>query len=150
MKKLGDSVRIQEAWPHTKLSLQYVSKNLKYDNLDMPLFVAGYIEAILAKVKSCKQDLIIHKLDHLRSLMYNSTFSEWSTILDLHAAVVTEIERGHRKWGDSFLDIEQKVLSVSSSKKDSNKTVTKVLLTLILCSAKHISQANAIKPHHIL
>ena len=162
VKKVGDFVRRQEDWPHTKLSLQFASKDLKYDSLDMPLFVAGTIESILSDVMSKRFSLVHNKLVHLKSLMYHATYNEWSTILDLHAAIVTEIERGHRNWNDSFLDVEQKVLSVSSSKKENIKTgstgkgagkggnnSTPVNSATMFCKAYQSGKCNKSFPHRL-
>ena len=50
-RKTGDKVKRVEVWPHAKLSLQYAGKNLKYEQLDMPLFVAGFIETLSSDLK---------------------------------------------------------------------------------------------------
>ena len=114
--KAGQSVLKPEIWPQSVLSLQYVSKGLKFDELDMPLFVAGFVEALEVDIKHGRVKMIDRKLRHLKSLMYTASFQNWDTILELHSAIVLDIERGNRKWGDSNLDIESKVVSSASVK----------------------------------
>ena len=48
--------------------------------------------------------------------MYTASHQEWDTVLDLHAAVVLDIERGNRGWSDSILEIESKVLAGALTK----------------------------------
>ena len=52
--------------------------------------------------------------------MYNATHLDWETVLDIHAAIVIEIERGNRRWGDSFWDIESRVWHTKQSGKKGN------------------------------
>ena len=121
----------------------------------MPLFVAGCLESIVSDFRHNKHTLVLNKLLHLKSLMYNSTFKDWSTILELHAAVVTEIERGHRNWGDSFLDVEQKIMSVASVKKDtfksskhaSSKSSSVSNSSTMFCKAFQSDKCNKSSPH---
>ena len=47
--------------------------------------------------------------------MYSASVYDWGAVLDFHATVLTEIEHGNRKWGDSFIDIEAKVLHQARS-----------------------------------
>ena len=75
----------------------------------MPLFIAGFLETLLVDLKRRGRTRVTDKIRHLKSLMYNATQLDWDTILDMHAAVVIEIERGNREWGDSFWDIESRV-----------------------------------------
>ena len=54
-KKNTNMVKTTEIYPQSCLILNYVTKKVTYNELDMPLFVAGYIEPIkksLLKVKS--------------------------------------------------------------------------------------------------
>ena len=117
LSKVGDSVLKPEIWPHSKLSLQYAGKGLKFDELTMPLFVAGFIESLRHDFKHQKLNKVQNKLQHLKNLMYAATHQEWETILDLHSAIVLDIEHGNRHWGESTVDIESKILSSSNSKK---------------------------------
>ena len=53
----------------------------------------------------------IHRQEHLKELMYLSTRFKWRNILDYHGACLTEIERGHLKWGSSFQLLQSTTLS---------------------------------------
>ena len=55
-----------------------------------------------------------HRISHLKDLMYLSTKFAWKAILNYHGACLTELERGHLKWGDSFLALQSTVLAGSS------------------------------------
>ena len=49
--------------------------------------------------------------------MYLSGSYEFPIIKSLYAAILREIELGHRKWGDNFNYVETNILSRSSTKK---------------------------------
>ena len=110
-RRAGDSVVKSEVWPQAKLSLQYAGRRLKYDELSMPLFVAGFIESLDSDIKRGRTEQLNSKLMHLKSLMYAASYQDWDVILELNTAIVSDIERGHRQWGDSTLDIESRVFS---------------------------------------
>ena len=44
--KASDRVRNPQKWPHSHLQFEYVNKQVKYDELDFKLFVAGELEII--------------------------------------------------------------------------------------------------------
>ena len=46
----------------------------------------------------------------LSSLMYLATQFTWSSVRDLHAAFLFEIECGRARWGDSFTHLESRIL----------------------------------------
>ena len=103
-KKNTDMVKTTEIYPQSCLRLNYVTKKVTYNELDMPLFVAGYIEPIkksLLKVKSKVGSKVmkieIAKLEHLISLMYLSKSHDWESVRELHASVLHEIELGNKK-----------------------------------------------------
>ena len=120
--KAGQSVVRPEIWPQSKLSLQYAGKGLKFDDLTVQLFVAGFLESLSSDIKHERIKKVDCKLQHLKSLIYAASLHEWSTILELHTAIVLDIERGDHKWGDSNLDIQSKAVSsaVYKLKQSSN------------------------------
>ena len=115
--RAGDSVVKSEVWPQAKLSLQYAGRRLKYDELSMPLFVAGFIESLDSDIKRGRTEQLNCKLMHLKGLMYAASYQNWDVILELHTAIVSDIERVHRRWGDSTLDIESRVFSGANKKR---------------------------------
>ena len=116
-RKLTHYVPYPQKWPHTYLSLQYVGKNKKYEDLSIAEFCAGYCTILeRTKVEAVKQA----RTTMLRELMYFSTVYKWSSVLDYHSACLLEIERGNLKWGDSFQHIIHTTL-VPSQRADKNK-----------------------------
>ena len=107
-RKITSRVLYPQDWPHSFLSLQYVDKEKKYDQLTMAEFCAGYC-AILEGIKD--KDLALHQLSHLKDLMYLTTNYKWKAVLNFHAAVLLEIERGNLKWGASFHRLESTTLA---------------------------------------
>ena len=106
--KLPSRVVNPQLWPHSHLSLSYVSKDKNYDDLTLAEFAAGYA-AILQKRTLSPQELRA-RIVHLSSLMYLATQFTWSSVRDLHAAALFEIECGRANWGDSFTHLESRIL----------------------------------------
>ena len=121
--KLTSRVVNPQLWPHSHLSLSYVSKEKKYDDLTLAEFTAGYA-AILQRPTLPPQELRA-RIVHLSSLMYLATQFTWSSVRDLQAAVLFEIECGRANWGDSFTHLESRILQAPvkpSSRADASRT----------------------------
>ena len=110
--RVTDKVIFKENYPQTNLRMNYASKNICYNDLDLPLFVAGFLESVKTEITQ-NHELAIIKLEHMISLMYLNKVYEWSKVRDFHAAVLREIELGNKQWTDSFLDIELRSLQHS-------------------------------------
>ena len=108
--KLTSRVVNPQLWPHSHLSLSYVSKDKTYDDLTLAEFAAGYA-AILQRPTLPPQELRA-RIVHLSFLMYLATQFTWSSVRDLHAAVLFEIECGRADWGDLFTHFESRILQV--------------------------------------
>ena len=93
-----------ELWPHSQLSLAYVSKTKTYDELTIAEFSAGY--ASILKLPSLSETERSARPDHFIVLMYLVTQFNWSVVREFHAAVLFKIECGRARWGDSFADLE--------------------------------------------
>ena len=106
--KLTSRVVNPQLWPHSHLSLSYVSKDKKYDDLTLAEFAAGYA-AILQKPTLPPRELRA-RIVQLSSLMYLAPQFIWSSVRDFHAAVLFEIECGRADWGDSFTHLESRIL----------------------------------------
>jgi hypothetical protein len=102
--KLTDRVIRPQQWPHTHLALQFVNKDVGYDDLSMAQFVAGYT-AILTLLPPGSPERC-HRVIHLQDLMYYACSFTWKSVLEFHAAALLEVERGRRQWGDSFRDLD--------------------------------------------
>lgn len=97
-----------QLWPHSHLSLAYVSKDKKYDDLTLAEFMAGY--AGILQLPTLSSQELCARVDHLSSLMYLATQFTWSSVRSFHAAVLFEIECGRANWGDSFTYLESRLL----------------------------------------
>ena len=106
--KITDVVNKQLIWPHTRLSLEFANKSLKYEQLSIPLFVAGYLDAL--KVENLEAEELKQRLNYLTRIMYNAEVCDWNSILDLNATVYLSIERGERDWNDPLAMLEYRFL----------------------------------------
>ena len=121
--KLTSRVVNPQLWPHSHLSLSYVSKDKTCDDLTLAEFAAGYT-AILQRPNLPPQELRA-RIVHLSSLMYLATQFTWSSVRDLHAGKLFEIECGRADWGDSFTHLESRILQAPvkpSSRAGSSRT----------------------------
>ena len=102
-RKISSNVKYPQQWPHSQLSLHFVSKNKKYEDLSLEEFCAGYA-TILENTESRSEQK--YRIVHLKDIMYLATKYRWDCVLNFHAACLLEIERGHVKWGDSFQSLQ--------------------------------------------
>ena len=107
-KKLTTYVKYPQEWPHAHLSLHFVNQQKKYEDLSIQEFCAGYV-TILENSKSKKVQKF--QLRHFKDIMYLATRFQWKCVLNFHAAVLLEIERGHVKWGDNFQMLQTTTLA---------------------------------------
>ena len=87
--------------------MHFVNKEKKYEDLSIAEFCAGY-SAIL---ETCSEKSRAYRTAHLKELMYLATKYQWRCVLNYHAAVLLEIERGHLRWGDSFQILQNTTLA---------------------------------------
>ena len=106
-QKLTSKVKYPQRWPHSYLGQQFVNQNKKYEELSIAEFCAGY-SSILRKTKG---KIVKFRLEHLEEIMYLTTRYFWRNVLNYHAAVLLEIERGNLKWGDSFQHLRDTTLA---------------------------------------
>ena len=106
-KRLTSYVRFPQKWPHSHLSLHFVNREKKYEDLSLAEFCAGYA-TILEMTSESKRD---HRTAHFKELMYLSTKYQWKCVLNYHAACLLEIERGHMRWGDNFQVLQNTTLA---------------------------------------
>ena len=118
------SVKTPQHWPHSFVPGQISDhKDTEYKDLTMTQFVAGYCSIIVHLISRHEnltaQSEIVHRLRHLKSLMCFAYSYPWECILDIHHEVLVELERGNRKWGDNFSDIESLNLLLQRKSKTS-------------------------------
>ena len=66
--KASDRVKHPQKWPHSHLQFEFVNKQVKYDELDFKLFVAGELEIISDPELSSSERL--GRLTLLKKLVY--------------------------------------------------------------------------------
>lgn len=118
--KLTSRVVSPQLWPHSQLSLAYVSKDKGYDELTLAEFSAGY--ASIIRKPSLSETERTARLDHFIGLMYLVTQFTWPAVREFHAAVLFEIECGRARWEDSFSGLESRLLRNSSRPVESAST----------------------------
>ena len=106
-KRLTSYVKFPQKWPHSHLSLHFVNRNKKFEELSLAEFCAGF--ATILEIGSESKRL--HRIAHFKELMYLATRYQWKCVLNYHAACLLEIERGHLKWGDSFQVLQSTTLA---------------------------------------
>ena len=106
---LDSECEFPQKWPHNFLNPHFVScKDKKsYEDLSMSEFCAAYM-TILEKES---EDKLMHRIAHLKELMYLSSRFKWRSVLDYHGACLLEIERGQLKWGESFQLLQSTTLA---------------------------------------
>ena len=106
-KRLTSYVKYPQEWPHSHLSLHFVNKEKKFEELTLAEFCAGYSSIL----NTCSKATRAHRTTHLTELMYLATKYQWRCVLNYHAACLLEIERGHLEWGDSFQMLQSTTLA---------------------------------------
>lgn len=110
-------VKKPQTYPHALLDNQYVMHETKYKELTFGQFVAGELEIILngkMKPKDAK-----HRLEMLRKTAYRSLSFDWDRLLQIHAAVIRQIEIGKARWGSNFDQVERLILESTGNHKSS-------------------------------
>ena len=106
--KATSKVLYPQRWPHSFLYLTQAQRKVKYEELTLAEFVAGYAQILLCKDISPLE--CTERKKHLILLMYFAEQYEWSAILNFHGSILLEIERGLVHCGDSYLHLESKTL----------------------------------------
>ena len=107
--KASDRVKHPQKWPHSHLQFEFVNKQVKYDELDFKLFVAGELEIISDPELSSSERL--GRLTLLKKLVYYYSTYEFKGLKAFYAAWVREIELGKKSWSDDSAQIETAILS---------------------------------------
>jgi len=82
--KLTSRVVCPQIWPHSELSLLYVSKDLCYDNLAMAEFVAGF--ASILRLPCLSSTEWSARIDHLATLSFKIVGNCWDIVVFLRHA----------------------------------------------------------------
>ena len=107
--KASDKVKYPQRWPHAHLQYEYVNKQVKFDDLDLKLFIAGELEIIAEDDLSASEKG--GRLELLKKIVYYSSTYEFKGLKAFYAAWLKEIELGKKKWSDDSQQIESAILS---------------------------------------
>ena len=147
--KIATRVVRRQLWPHSELSMSYVSKNVSYDELTLEEFVAGYSAILLLPQVSSHERK--HRTEHLGALMYLASIYEWTAVRSFHAAVLSEIERGRLHWGDSFLHLENRTLAGLHKKtKDQKRPAPSSSNAVLFCCDYQKGSCSHSKDHYAM
>ena len=142
--KLTSRVVLPQLWPHSQLSLAYVSKDKSYDELTIAEFSAGY--ASILKLPSLSETERSARLDHFIGLMYLVTQFTWSAVREFHAAVLFEIECGRARWGASFADLETRLLR-NSTRSTASAVAGRAGTPVLFCRDYQNGKCSHVKDH---
>ena len=135
--KATDRVKCPQVWPHVTLQDEYVSQELRFQDLDFRLLVAGELEIIGMNMGSADSK---GRLELLKHLAYILGVYEWNVVQNVYVAIVRKIELGILTWRDSFhsqiqwlLAKQQLAITAGSGKKLMGKTSRKDKTTNFYC-----------------
>ncbi len=94
--KVCHSVKKRLMWPHTRLQYSHASEDLKYNQLDFPLLVAGEIACVLSP--EIEEEEKVGRLELLLATAYHAKAFEWDACRNFHMTCLLEVERGDRSW----------------------------------------------------
>ena len=96
--RLGDQrVRHMVHWLHEFCTVNENFKMPAYEDINIYQWVQGFAHCILEENDSRTRTYMLEYQSHL---MQDAQELNWTTAKRAHAAVLTEIERGHARWGD--------------------------------------------------
>ena len=107
--KSSDKVKDPQRWPHAYLQYEFVNKQVKFDELDFKLFLAGEISIIAADDLSESERK--GRLDLLKKIIYYSNTYEFKGLKAFYVAWLREIELKKKSWSDDPQQIETAILS---------------------------------------
>ena len=94
--------------PQEFLRLEHVRDPIKYEDLDLRLFVAGELNII--DTENISRSEKRGRMKILKDILFLAGCYEWKGILDFYAAIINQIEMGVKTWESSFLEERQLVL----------------------------------------
>ncbi|KAK3703094.1 hypothetical protein QZH41_003010 [Actinostola sp. cb2023] len=147
--KLTSSVLYPQLWPHSHLSFTQVNRDVRFEDLTIDEFVAGYGQILLStRISELEKTA---RIRHLISLMYLAHQYEWLNVLSFHGAVLLEIERGMLSWSDSFTHLESRTLygnTKSSSASASSSTTATAVSPALFCRDYQRSSCSNTRDHY--
>ena len=118
--KASDRVKFPQKWPHAHLQREYVSKHVKFEELDFKLFIAGELEII--SEEGLPKAERIGRLNLLKKIVYYCSTYDFKGLREFYAAWLREIEQGHKSWLDSTFELESAILNKHIRSQKTSKT----------------------------
>ena len=122
-------VKKRQKFPQAALRPEFLARKSSptFEELQLPLFVAGELEIILHKLETILQKgsaskEVIARLHMLRKTAYRADYLDWTVLRSTHEAILRNIENGFAAWDSNFEAVEKQVLERSTSYKFSPTT----------------------------
>ena len=122
-------VKKRQKFPQAALRPEFLARKSSptFEELQLPLFVAGEMEIILHKLEAILQKgragkEVIARLHMLRKTAYRADYLDWPVLRSTHEAILRNIENGFAGWDSNFEAVEKQVLERSTSYKFSPTT----------------------------
>ena len=110
--QVSDYCLNKQRWPQSALQYSYACKNVSFNNLEFPLFVAGEVEIISSsKISSDEKK---GRLALLKLLSYKCIKYNWNVLRDCYAAWVHQIEQCFKTWKDDPTMVVSHILEESN------------------------------------
>ena len=107
--KSSNKVKAPQKWPHAHLQYEFVNKEMKFEDLDYRLFIAGELEVISeASISSSEKQ---GRINLLKKIIYYTGTYEIKGLKAFYAAWLREIELGKKTWLDDPTQIETAILT---------------------------------------
>jgi hypothetical protein len=103
-----------QLWAHSCIQYPYASTMTQFNDIDLPLFIAGELEIISSSHIS--NDERIGRTNLLKLLAYKCSKCDWQVVRNAYASWVQQVEIGNKSWKDDpsaviSLVIEDHILS---------------------------------------
>ena len=120
--KSTDTVVKQVLWLHLLLQNSYVTSNLGFSELSLPLLVAGELEILSTLLPKDVSLEFRARLEFLKLLAYEANSYPIKTIAEWYAAYMRRIELGRGNWGGNFYAVGQPILAKYQIRQESRIT----------------------------
>ena len=110
LRQVISDVRTQNAQlcPQECLRLEHVRNPIKFDDLDLRLFVSGEINIIdRHNISMVERN---GRMQLLKQILYLAGYYEWRGILQFYATIIHQIEMGIKAWDSDFTEERSLVL----------------------------------------
>lgn len=117
-------VKRRQKFPQAALRPEFLARKSSptFEELQLPLFVAGELEIIIRKLEGVVQKgntskEAMARLQMLRKTAYRADYLDWPVLRSTHEAILRNIENGFAAWDSNFEAVEKQVIERSASRK---------------------------------